>query len=1269
MPLETRWLWVIIAALTAGLAVGRFVLRGRLALWPTGRVTAVVGVLLAGWLVGLRFLPVGTLTLTDALVLAAMGLVAGARLGRISVAVLLAGLALVLVGAWLSADVGFWLAVTGVALLGGAVVLLLLTGAWSWRFAVGSLALAWFGTAGWSYANTQTALGELARSWRSLAFGVEPVVAGLLLTLLVGLIVFIIAMSRRSLAALGPGRRWLVIGLRIGVTTCLILALVELRMRQLSDNVTVLFVVDRSLSVPLDPDPDPQSGVSDEARDRRWRRIKEFIYESVAKRGAGHERDQTGVILFGRRPRLVLPPSDAPRLTRDASKLGPLDDPVSDIDPTYTDMAAALKLALASFPENTTRRLVLLSDGNENLGNAIEQAKLARKNGVQIDTIPLAVGTANDSEVLVQSVEAPPVVQGDVRVPVRVLIRNSNPRLPVQGTLLLRQGDRAVPIVEGQQGVVAVGKKRGEPAVVVLRPGLNSFAFVNERRVDDPAESFTYEAIFRPLGIPRADGKLDPLTGDRVQNNTATTHVIALGERQRVLLVHQPGQEPDLLIRKLTGDPKRPRFKVYPVVPAKLPAAKADLGVFLSNYDCIILNNVPAEDFTDDQMEMIRANTADQGCGLIMIGGKQSFGAGGWQGTAVEKALPVECDIKSLKVQGKGGLVLIMHASEMADGNKWQMEIAKLAVKKLNLVDMVGVSYYGNLAQVAWHVDFQQIKTANNRAKILRDIDRMTPGDMPDFNPFLKAAADKLLGQKDLATRHCIIISDGDPNVTLPNNDLKRLADAGATVTTVGVATHGMIENNRMADIAKATGGRFYNVKNPNQLPAIYIKETRIVSQSFIYESEFNPKVLLQAGPTRDLTRMENLFGFVRTSLRQEPSVQMAIEGPPTQDQVFPILAYWQYGLGRSVAFTSDARTGSRGNLVGWDRNLAESETYEKFWTQLVEWTLRSVESGKLALTTEFRDGKVRVLVDARDPLTSQPLTDLTLEAAITTPGAAQDDQKQRKIRFRPIGAGQYEAEFKADEAGSYFVNVVSTRRIVGPDGKEQVETDGIRAGVTMPYSPEFADLESNPALLKRLSDETGGLHFLLAEEAPNATVTYMQLAQSGELYRPGLPGTAGQQPIWFWLLFLAGLGLLADVVSRRITIEAKDVAVPAANLWRRLRRLAPVVKGEPETLTRLAGAKAAALEQLTARRARRFEVSEDAPIAAPPPGADAPTLAKPPTAPPAAPRAAPPPIAPASGEGQGEPEDFTARLMRAKKKARENIDPKRPSDKPDQPQ
>src|SRR5262249_15414683 len=234
--------------------------------------------------------------------------------------------------------------------------------------------------------------------------------------------------------------------------------------------------------------------------------------------------------------------------------------------------------------------------------------------------------------------------------------------------------------------------------------------------------------------------------------------------------------------------------------------------------------------------EMVRSNTHDQGCGLVMIGGRDSFGAGGWQGTPVEKALPVDCDIKSFKVQGKGGLVLIMHASEMSDGNRWQKEIAKLAIKKLSPADEVGVLHY-DWGGHKWHIPLTVI--GNKRSTMLGMVDRMTPGDMPDFDGPLKMAFDALNEpSRDLATKHVIIISDGDPQ--LSNTPLlAKMKRSKTTVTTVGVATHGAPYDASLESIAKGTGGRFYKVMSARQLPAIYTKETRIVSQSFLFERRF----------------------------------------------------------------------------------------------------------------------------------------------------------------------------------------------------------------------------------------------------------------------------------------------------------------------------------------------------------------------------------------------------------------------------------------------
>ena len=268
-----------------------------------------------------------------------------------------------------------------------------------------------------------------------------------------------------------------------------------------------------------------------------------------------------------------------------------------------------------------------------------------------------------------------------------------------------------------------------------------------------------------------------------------------------------------------------------------------------------------------------------------MVGGPDSFGPGGYQQTPIEAALPVDCEIKALKAAGKGGLILIMHASEMADGNKWQKDIAKLAIERLGPIDMVGVTQYGMGPNgVQWVVPFQPVGEFGSatRNKMLAAVDRMIPGDMPDYNPFLQVAADTLADPAlNLTVKHCILISDGDGNYSGQGKTaVQKMADNGITCTTVGVATHGGAEQSRLKSIAEATNdgkgkpGNFYNVTNPNQLPAIYIKESRRVSQSFIYDKEFAPQLKLRGGPTDGLPNaLPPLFGFVRTTAKQNPDL------------------------------------------------------------------------------------------------------------------------------------------------------------------------------------------------------------------------------------------------------------------------------------------------------------------------------------------------------------------------------------------------------------
>ena len=1174
----------------------------------------------------------------------------------------------------------FWFSVAVVGVMALQLLNLLITGGWSRRLAMalgGSLVC---GLAGAGGRDLQSGVVSAAHMLGSI----DVVQPWWLLGL--GLVPLLIYLGYHSLAGLGPVRRWTALGIRSLLVATLVLTLAEPRLRRPNENVCVIYLIDRSLSVP----PDLATVGSEGERDRRWLRVQQFINSATQQRGSGHRNDLSGAIMFARRPKLLLPPATVDKMIVTDSLAGAMDQ-------NYTDIAAALKLAMASFPEGTGKRVVLFSDGNENLGNAEDQAALARQNGVQIDVVPLAEGYRVQNEVLIQGIEAPQQTTRGTRLPISVMIRNAHPSRVVFGKLELLQNregrERPIPLA-------GRGEKEESPFAVRLVPGLNRFVFRDkaEARGEDEL-SYSYRAVFIPEGSANSDNteRVAGLGGDRIENNKALAHVIARGSR-RVLFL-----EPDVdakgvfphqhLINQLRGA----KFQVLPVPVSRMPLDRDEMTVFLSNYDCLIIGDIPAERLTRDQHEAIRVNTHDQGCGLVFVGGPDSYGAGGYQKTPIEAALPVDSEIKALKAAGRGGLVLIMHASEMADGNKWQKEIAKLSIDRLNAVDMLGVLYYDG--SVKWHIPFQEVGEDKGRLKGM--IDRMVPGDMPDFDPFLKAAGDTLADPKhNLAVRHCILISDGDP--TLGPNGLAALADMKAnkiTCSTVGVATHSAAQDKVLATIADGamTGGKYYPAKNPEQLPEIYMRESRRVSQSFLYEKKFNPKLVSHSGPTDKLDpNLPDLHGFIRTTLKNSPLAEMLVEGPKTFDQRFPILATWQYGLGRSAAFTSDARTMPGNPRLGWDRDWAGSDIYLKFWEQVVGWAMRGLETDRMTLTTEYRDGKVRVMVEARDEK-NRPITDLKMTGKVSSPVGGGESLPPIELKFEQRAGGYYEAEFKAEQAGSYVVNAQARQRAAAykgrfrdglplttvetngqlqladgtpvkklPDGKlayadngqpvvieEEIErvVDSRRSGVTISYSPEFADLETNAPLLRTLARITGGSVY---SEDPQAL---RDLATSGEIYRPAPEVVRALLPLWHWLVFAGILLLIVDVANRRITIERHEVTERAARVWARLRKRAaekPRMGADDEFIARLRNKKTVAAENLENEKAgRKFEAGP-LPASAPTGGADemeskpaAPTFAPPP----------PPPVKEQPKPAEAAT-DYFSKLRAAKKRAPTDRDP-----------
>ncbi|SIO61072.1 von Willebrand factor type A domain-containing protein [Singulisphaera sp. GP187] len=987
----------------------------------------------------------------------------------------------------------------------------------------------------------------------------------------------LILLSFRSLSGLGSVRRIVAILFRSAVVTLIVLALAELQMVRRSDRLTTMFLLDGSQSVPRELQGPAQDYVTAASRKRRT-------------------DDLTGVIVFGKSPSVESPPAPT-----EINLLGI----ESTIDSEYTDLASAIKLALATFPEDTARRIVILSDGNENRGNAIEQALTAKKLGVQVDTVPLDYHY--DREVLVEKVSIPPDVKKGETVNINVVIRASE---PTRGTLQVFQK-------ADNYRAPAPGNETPQP--IELQRGINVFNL--KQQINEP-NFYTFAAEFVP----------EKGSGDRrAINNVAEGFTHARGKAQ-VLLIEGTAGEHVELIRAL-------REKEIAVTPLVAPRIEGSGGVGgdplptdlaqLQPYDSVILANVPKDSFTESQHQILESNVHDMGAGLVMIGGRDSFGAGGWMNTPVEKALPVDMQIKALKVQGIGAMVMIMHASEIPEGNYWQKVVAKAALNALSTYDYAGMLHWEG--QEAWLFSLRSI--GGGRPTMLRAIDRMTPGDMPDFDPSLQMAMKGLMQVKDAMSRHIVIISDGDP--TPPTSAvIRQLAANKITVTSVLTAAHGndFGAQSTMRNLATRTKGRFYNVTNPKALPRIYQKEARTISRPLIFEqgTPWAPKVNYLSEPVIGLPAdIPPINGLVLTSLKENELVEVPLTSPLPAGQVNPLLAHWTYGLGRSVAFTSDA--GRR-----WAKAWPDWQSYAAFWSQIIRWSMRPVDRGNLTLTVRREEGRIKVVVDALDK-ENQFLNFLQIQGNVVSP-----DLKRSSVELVQVAPGKYEGTVEdAEASGNYFVNL-------GYRGSEGIQ-GVISSGVSVPYSDEYRELRSNPVTLENISSLTDG-KVSTWKYFPDGRVDLQRTIDSVDHFRrdPTLVNPRSFANLWPTLLWLAVVLFLGDVAVRRVAPDIDRIRKSVADQWKKLRgqEVAPSVDYMEKLKTR----KAEVGEQLDrSRAATRFEApppSESVPSGEPLLQDDRPADARRP--------AKSTPEAPGLGPDASkaaEPESYTNRLLRAKQK------------------
>ncbi|MFN9853349.1 MAG: VWA domain-containing protein, partial [Planctomycetota bacterium] len=456
----------------------------------------------------------------------------------------------------------------------------------------------------------------------------------------------------RSLSGLGPVRRALALVLRSLVLLLVIAALAGVQWIWTSERQTVIYLLDQSDSIPL----------------AKRQLMLRYAIESVKKfrRTSNNRNDRAGLIIFGREASIEIPPLDEnlPPLTQPESYLGKTD---------ATNIEGALKLAAASFLEDSAKRIVILTDGNQTLGSAETTAKRLAETGIGIDVVPVRLDTS--TEVLVEKVDVPGYVRQGQTVEARVVINRfqepgTEPK-EIEGRLrvLRRIGNQLETLVD---------------APYTLDRDINVIPIPH--RIEETA-GYTYEAEFTTK-----DRDADTIG----QNNRATAFTYARG-RGRVMLIedaNNPGNF-DTMVEAL----RRNDIDVDVRNTGNLFTSLVEL----QTYDSVVLAGVPRSSgenvteivsITEEQMEMLVQSVQQFGMGLLMLGGPEAFGAGGWANTKIEAAMPVNFAIKNTKIEAVGALAMVMHASEMAEGNYWQKMVGKAALESLGPQDYCGVIQY-----------------------------------------------------------------------------------------------------------------------------------------------------------------------------------------------------------------------------------------------------------------------------------------------------------------------------------------------------------------------------------------------------------------------------------------------------------------------------------------------------------------------------------------------------------------------------------------------
>ncbi len=724
-----------------------------------------------------------------------------------------------------------------------------------------------------------------------------------------------------------------------------------------------------------------------------------------------------------------------------------------------SNLAEAVEKALALIPQNSPGKILVISDGRWTGKDPAAAVSKAAVRGVAVDYRSLQRSTAND--LAVAQIDAPVTVTPGEAFMITAWVKSAQQQ---EIEFELRRG--------GQ--VLAAGKTNASV-------GLNRLTF-RDLAGEPGAQGYTIKV--------KGAGD-DPV----LENNTAKVLVGVQGPRP--LLVVTSSQNSGLARLLAAGGMK---------IKVSSPEDCDWTLDSLAQYSGVVIENVPAEKITNRGMEAIAAWVSETGAGLMMTGGKQGYGPGGYFKSPLEPVMPVSMELRQEHRKLALAIVVAMDRSgSMAvtvGGGRTKMDLANLAAVQvldmLTPMDEFGVVAVDSMSHIIVGLNnVDESKSA--RSQILR-VDS-GGGGIFVFEA-LTTAAQMLLKAKS-GTRHIILFADAaDSEEPGQYQELLRQCEqAGITVSVIGLGKPSDVDAGLLRDIAKRGNGQIFFTENAEELPRLFAQDTIIVARSMFLDEptpiQFTGGLVTLTG--KQFTGLQSVGGYNLCYLR--PKANLA--AVTTDEYQAPVVASWQAGSGRAICYLGEADGQYAGAMARW-------KDAGDFFTSLARWTAGDAGNlpGNMLITQEVRNGISRIqlhLDPERDQREAAAPNELPKVTTLRGVAGAKPAGEKAEMRWASADTLEVEIPLRGNETALSTVEVPNAGRVT-------------LAPVTLPYSPEFKPVssEEGQVALARLAQATGG------KERIELSGVWKDLQR-----QPRLIGLAP------WLLMLAILLLLIEVFER----------------------------------------------------------------------------------------------------------------------------------------